>query len=300
MSVNAIKSRMDRLRDYFLRPVLKPLAYARPDAATQLALKFRYQDWLTHGAVLPPVREAGFQAYSQTDEDGILWYLLALLGAPTKKCVEVCCGNGSECNSANLILNHGWHGLLVDGDEEKILQARHFYAQPATYVFPPKIVQSWITRDNINQVIQQAGFEGVIDVLTIDVDGVDYWLWEAVHVVKPRIVVVEYCTSLGAEPAWTVPYRDDFNAWAFSTTCGMPDYAGASLRALVALGRRKGYQLVGVNRHQFNAFFIQTDLRPKGLSELAIEDCFDTPYAQWCLRERKSKIMDLPWDEVEV
>ena len=85
--------------------------------------------------------------------------------------------------------------------------------------------------------------------------GWDYWIWEALTVVTPRIVVLEYQDILGPDRAWTVPYSDTFTASAYSMTGCMPDFAGASLAAFVKLGHAKGYRLVGVNRLGFNAFF---------------------------------------------
>lgn len=92
--------------------------------------------------------------------------------------------------------------------------------------------------------------------MSIDIDGVDYWIWDAITVIKPRVVVLEYQDIIGPDKALTMPYSDDFDASNYPMTLGMPDFCGASLPAFVKLARKKGYRLVGCNRLYYNAFFI--------------------------------------------
>lgn len=172
--------------------------------------------------------------------------------------------DGIECNSANLIINHGWHGLLVDGNEDLIEAGIKFYQKhPSTRTYPPVSVHSWITRGNVNDLLVKNGFQGEIDLLSIDMDGVDYWIWEAINCVDHRVVVVEYQDIIGAERACTVPYSDSFNAHGHPTTQGMPNFAAASLPAFVKLARSRGYRSVGCNRYGFNAFFVKNGRREK-------------------------------------
>lgn len=270
----------------------------QPDAESQIQLKLQYARWAAKGQ-LPPIGEVGFKCYSQTDEDGILLYLFAALGAPHRTAVELCAGNGIECNSANLIINHGWTGLLLDGDQEMVEEGQRFYqSHPSTYVYPPKFVRSWITRDSVNDVIAGAGFEGEIDLLSLDMDGIDYWIWEALTVVKPRVIVVEYQDILGPDRSVTVPYADDFDARRYPMSGTMPNFSGASLRAFTKLAARKGYRLVGCNRYGYNAFFVRSDLRPDLVPEIPVEACFDHPKVRAGMAERYPLVADLPWVEV--
>lgn len=281
-----------------LQPVLRELEYDRSNAASQVALRLDYRDRLRRGEKTLSFRDVGFKAYSQTDEDGILWYIFSLIGEKYRTCVELCCGDGIECNSANLIINHGWYGLLVDGNPVNIRHADAFYfSHVATRGFPPKVVYSWITRENVNDILVSHGFEGEVDLLTIDVDGMDYWIWKAISAVSPRVVVVEYNTSLGPKLCVSVPYDPKFNGFDHSVTCGMPDYAGASLSAMVKLGHSLGYRFVGVNRTDFNAFFVRNDLAAP-FSDCRILDSFFSSHAQWCQQTRYPKIMALPWEDV--
>jgi hypothetical protein len=241
----------------------------------------------------------GFSCYSQTDEDGILLYIFSVIGTSNRLCVEICAGDGIECNAANLLINHGWHGLLVDGDTNHIARGKRFYATlKATRIYPPKLVQAWVTRDHVNDLIAKNGFSGEVDLLSLDLDGVDYWIWDAIDVIDPRVVVLEYQDILGPERSWTVPYSDDFNSSRYSMTDAMPNFAGASLGAFVKLARRKGYRLVGVNRYGFNAFFVRDDVGLEALPEIGVATCFTHPKVLEGMHHRFPLVADLPWVEV--
>jgi hypothetical protein len=271
----------------------------RPDAASQLLLMHAWRGLVSRGDPLPSLREVGFQAYSQADEDGILLYLFALCGMQSRRCVEICAGAGEQSNSANLILAHGWHGLLVEGDAYLVERGRRFFARhPASRPFPPVYARAWVTRDSVNELVESNGFGGEIDLLSLDLDGVDYWIWEALTACRPRVVVVEYQELLGPEARLTVPYSDAFDGYAQSVTRGMPNFAGASLAAYVALGRRKGYRLVGCNRLCFNAFFVRDDVAPDLLPEVPAQACFGHPKAQQSIRERYPLVAHLDWQQV--
>jgi hypothetical protein len=296
-----VKRLAGRARDFLNRPVQEALNAIPqgPDAASQLLLWLQYRDMVCTGRPLPALSDVGFQAYSQTDEDGIIWFLLAVIGDPLRLCVEVCAGDGCECNSANLILNHRWHGLLVDGDPAKVERGRQFYATArGSSVYPPRYAQGWVTCDTINGLIASHGFTGEVDLLTIDVDGVDYWLWEAIEVITPRVVVVEFNDILGPDRAWTVPYSDDFRADKYPMTDGMPNFAGASLSAFVKLAHKKGYRLVGANRYGFNAFFVKNGLADLLLPEVPTATCLLHPKVREQAEKRFATVASLPWVEV--
>ncbi len=296
--MNLLKRAAYRGMDFLMGPLRRSLV-RYPDAATQLQLKLMYRNLLESGRVLPKLNEVGFKAFSQTDEDGILLYIFSIIGTVNKKSVEVCAGRGIECNTANLIINHGWHGLLVEGDETLVNMGQRFYrTNPHTYIFPPKYVHAWITRENINDVLADNGFKGEIDLMSIDLDGVDYWIWEAIRVTEPRVVVIEYQDILGPERALTVPYSKDFNAYRYPTTLGMPNFCGASLPALTKLARTKGYRLVGCNRYGYNAFFIRNPVGEKEIPEIPIKECFTHEKVLAGMKERFPTVKDFPWSEV--
>ncbi|MGH9343268.1 MAG: hypothetical protein ACRD19_05850 [Terriglobia bacterium] len=265
----------------------------KPD---QIMLMLRYRELFHAQRDILSFREIGFRAFSQTDEDGILLYLLSLTGMPTRKCIEICAGEGVECNTANLLVNHGYHGLLVDGIEENVEFGSRYYRELRdTTVWPPIFLHKWVKTSNVNSLILDAGFEGEIDVLSLDVDGVDYWIWKEITEVRPRIVVLEYYDLWGAERAVTVPYSDQFNAVWFE---GYPGYAGASLPAFVKLGRQKGYRLVGCNQYGYNAFFLRNDVGVDVFPEVAVEQCLVHPKNHYRRKERLDKALKFPWVEV--
>ena len=251
------------------------------------------------GTGLPSIDQIGFKAFSQADEDGILLYIFSVIGVANKKCVEICAGDGIECNTANLILNHGWHGLLVDGNEELVARGQDFYRRnPNTYVYPPKFVRSWVTRDNVNALLSTNAIQGEVDLLSIDMDGVDYWIWDAINSITPRVVVVEYQDILGPEKSLTVPYDENFNAYVHPLTCGQPNFCGASLAAFVKLARKRSYRLVGCNRYGYNAFFVRNDCGREEIPEIDVTECFKHPKVHWGLESRFPTVKDFPWVEV--
>jgi hypothetical protein len=215
-----------------------------------------YRRLAEEGRRLPSVWDTGLRVFSQFDEDGVILFLLAIAGDGPRTVVDLGAGDGVYAsNSANLLLNFGFHGLLVDGDATRVEHARSFYAKhPDSVDRPPVISHAFMTRENVNDVVRSAGFEGETDLLSIDVDGNDYWFWEALDCVSPRFVVVESHPELGREE-YVMPYDADF-VWKTAP----PGRYGASPAALVSLADRLGYRLVGANLYGFNLFFARADV----------------------------------------
>ena len=244
------------------------------DRGTQILLSLRYQELLRGGGPLPALDAVGFRAYSQTDEDGILLYLFSTLGHGGRRAVEIGAGDGIECNTANLVINHGWSALMLDGDAERVQSGTRFYSlRPDVWIMPPRLAQAWVRPDNVNSILAEHSFDGDLDLLSTDVDGVDYWLWKAVTA-APSVVVLEYNNMWGPDRSVTVPYSPEF-----SRPTRNSDYYGASLAALVKLGQEKGYRLVGCNHLQFNAFFVRSGLGEEILPAVPAEACLDHPFA---------------------
>jgi hypothetical protein len=246
----------------------------------------------------PPMRsqDVEFRAYSQNGEDGILLYIFSLIGFKTRLTVEICAGDGIECNTANLIINHSCYGLLVDGNQTRVERARHFYSNcPDTCSWPPKLVNAWVDAASVNALIEASGFAGEIDLLSIDVDGMDYWIWREINVIQPRVVVVEFNHLWGPKRSVTVPYDPRFTA-AYGPHGA--DYCGASLAAMVTLAAFKGYRLVAYEKYGFNAFFLRKDLAPELLPDINLSECFAHPRAQFGMQNRFPSIAEREWSEV--
>ena len=204
-------------------------------------------------ALEPPydLQAERFSFSSQNDEDGLVLAIFKRIGATSRRFVDLGCGmNGG--NSGFLASELGWHGLMVDGRDDAIRKI------VVRFTGHPVIArQQLLTREGINAFITEQGFAGEIDLLSLDIDGVDYWIWEALTACSPRLVALEYNWLFGAERAVTIPYSADFDVHAV----GNRAYHGASLAALVHLGRRKGYRLIATER--VNAFFLRNDIAPQ-------------------------------------
>jgi hypothetical protein len=260
---------------------------------SQLILQLKYQELKVQNRLHPKFDDVEFRVFSQNGEDGILLYIFALIGTANKKCVEICAGNGTQCNTANLIINHGWEGLLFDGNENLVKKGQDFYkGHPDTFTYPPKFVHAWLTAENINQILLEHNFTGEIDLLSLDVDGVDYWLWKAIEEIQPRVVIAEIQAIWGADKSVTVPYDPEFKAQFFD---GFGIYSGASLPAFCKLARDKGYRLVGSQRYGFNAFFIRNGICEDVLPEVDIESCFHHPFVDWAKAKFLPMVKDKEW-----
>lgn len=219
---------------------------------------------------------------SQNGEDGVLLHLFDTVGLTAgHSFVEIGAGDGRECNSANLALNFGWRGLMIDGDRGHVDAAqRHYDHRLGMDRGRVRIRQAFVTAENVNDVVIEglAGMVGPahpaeLDLLSIDVDSMDYWLWSALRCVTPRVVVVEFNKGLGGERAVTVPYAPAFDRFdADPTGC----FYGASLAALVKLAGAKGYLLAGCESSGTNAFFVRRDIAGTGVPEVAPLDVFST------------------------
>ncbi len=237
----------------------------------QLQLRLHYQSLVRQRCALPAFPEIEFRCFSQNGEDGILLYLFSVIGAVTRNVVEIGAGDGIECNAANLIVNHGWQGLLLDGDGEQVARGREFYATcRTTWVSPPTFVHAWVTAENINTLVMAQGTAGPVDLLSLDIDGNDYWLWKALDCIQPRVVVLEFNASCGPDRSVAMSYVPEYRL----NLAALPYRCGASLPAFVKLGRAKGYRLVGVQSLGFNAFFVRNGTGEDLLPEVSPHECY--------------------------
>lgn len=193
----------------------------------------------------------GYKVYSQNDEDGIIAEIFRRIGTTSRSFVEFGVETGVECNTAKLLVE-GWRGLWIESNAASAAAIRRDFA---SFTADGKLTlqESLVTAENINALIGQGGFSGEIDLLSIDIDGNDYWVWKAIDLVNPRVVVIEYNASLRPPMALVVPYRADAQ-WDGS------NHYGASLEALVRLAATKNYRLVGCSIAGVNAFFVRADL----------------------------------------
>jgi hypothetical protein len=262
---------------------------ARRAQLAQIVLRESHADLFAAG------RGPEFQVFSQNGEDGILLWLLAQTGAPVKTFVEIGIEDGLECNTALLAFVLGWDGLMVDADARGVAAAQRLAGRMLRgRSNRVEIRQAFVTRETVNALAGGAD----LGVLSIDVDGMDYWLWKAVEDAAPNVVIVEYNASLGPDDPISVPYQAGFSA-AEAHPSGY--YHGASLAALEKLGREKRYSLVAVDAAGVNAFFARDAVRPETLPARRATELFrphlmrarlHSPEEQWAL------IRHLPYERV--
>lgn len=220
------------------------------------------------GGACRDLRDAEFRVFSQWGEDGIIQRLVQEVPIQRPVFVEFGVQDYAESNTRFLLMSRNWTGLILDGDPANIEAVR---SAELYWRYNLKAECAFVTRENINQLIAAAGLQGDIGLLSVDIDGNDYWVWEAIEQVSPRIVVSEYNSRFGPERAVTVPYDPGFTrAHAHYSMI----YYGASLRALELLGRRKGYALVGCNSAGNNAFFVREDCLPAALPRLTATQAY--------------------------
>ena len=193
----------------------------------------------------------GFKTYSQNDEDGIIQEIFRRIGSTNRKFVEFGVQNGFECNTAKLLVE-GWRGLWIEANTKYAAVVREHFG---TFLRDGKLAlaERLVTAENINDILKQTEMTGDIDLLSIDVDGNDYWIWQAIDAARPRVVVIEYNAVLRPPLSLVVPYDPNRRG-------GPTNYFGASLEASVKLGRIKGYRIVGCCFAGVNAFFVRDDL----------------------------------------
>lgn len=267
--------------------------FVNDEPAAQKDLMMRYRSLAALGRVgLPALADVGFHKYSQFEEDGILLFLFSIIPPVNRTCVEICAGNGRECMAANLIINHGWWGHLFDGSANNVEAGRRFFSNNRnTFFCPPQFTQAWITAENVNAVVAESGITGSIDLLSIDVDGMDYWLWNALDAVQPQVVVCETHNLIPPDQALTVPYDSSF---VFSSE----EYRGASLAAMTKLGQKKGYRLVGTHRYGFNAFFVKNGVAEDLLPGINPATCQSDPLSTRLRSTAWPRISQFKWQQV--
>jgi len=200
-----------------------------------------------------PLAQAEFKVFSQFGDDGIIQYLVQKLDLPAceQRFVEFGVEDYTESNTRFLLLNNNWSGLIMDGSEEFMASVRRsdiYWRHDLT------ALARFITRENINALLEEAGFQGRIGLLSIDIDGNDYWVWEAITAVNPAVVIVEYNSLFGPHAPVTIPYQADF---ARRRAHYSNLYWGTSLAALCHLAAKKNYVWIGCNTAGNNAYFVR-------------------------------------------
>ena len=196
-----------------------------------------------------------FSLSSQNEEDGIIHAIFDTVGDGSRRFVEIGAGTNGG-NSGFLASECGWSGMMLEASSRRTDRLKMRFEPMGV-----ACLADWAACENINDLIRENGCEGEIDLLSIDIDGNDYWIWEAVTACSPRLVIIEYNSLFGPDRAVVVPYDPEFDRHRFLEAAeGGHYYFGASLQALSRLAEQKGYRLILTEPRGVNAFFLRNDV----------------------------------------
>ena len=234
------------------------------------------------------ISESEFRVFSQWGEDGIIQYLINNIDIENKVFVEFGIENYLQSNTRFLLVNNNWSGLVLDGNKSDI---EYLKQDPIYWAHNIKAECVFVTKDNIESILNSNGIHSDIGILSIDIDGNDYWIWEGIESVKASIVICEYNSIFGPKAKITTEYRDDF-------TRESAHYSGilygASIAALNDLANKKGYSLVAGNSSGNNIFFVRDNLLGN-MKPLSPQEA----YVKAKFREFKNKDGKLTFDDFE-
>ncbi len=235
------------------------------------------------------LEEVEFKVFSEWGEDGIIQYLINNIEIENKIFIEFGVSDYKESNTRFLLMNDLWKGLIIDTEKDCIASIKK---DEIYWRYDLIAVHSFITRENINDIIVNHGFKGKIGILSIDIDGNDFWVWEKIKAVDPAIVICEYNSLLGNLVPVSIPYDANF----FRTKAHFSNlYFGASLPALVQLAEKKGYDFAGSNSAGSNAFFVKKEFSGK-LKKYSVKE----GYRKNCFRQsvnKESVLTFLNWED---
>ena len=226
---------------------------SKQDTETSLILQGKILSELNRNKSSKNIQDYEFKVFSQNGEDGIIQFLIQNTEIKNKIFVEFGVETYKEANTKFLLLNSGWSGLIIDGDKDAM---EKIASSDLHWKYGLKSVGNFITKDNINEIIKSAGIEGEIGLLSVDIDGNDYWVFKSINCINPQILIMEYNSMFGDTHKISVPYDENFvrSQKHYSNL-----YYGASIAALCDIANKKGYDLVGSNSFGNNLFFIRHD-----------------------------------------
>lgn len=199
--------------------------------------------------------------------------IFGMIGTTNRFGVEFGVEDGIECNMRALLKHHKWKGLLMDGSNES----------PERF-----LSKEFITAENIESLFQKYNVPEEFDLLSIDIDGNDYWVWKAIEHFRPRVVIMEYNAHIPPSEAKTIPYNASFQ-W------DKTQYYGVSLKALEKLGREKGYTLIATDPHGVNSFFVRDELIAGNFVKRSLEEIYRAPNFKGKGISHPPDVQNRPW-----
>lgn len=238
--------------------------YRRQKAAVR---KSELENWVKQfeGETGIKLADTSFNVFTYHGEDGILAYLISQLKDVPKIFVDIGSGDCIKSNCANLAVHFGWQGIFIDKDPKQLAVGKCFYKDKIKQGASIRFTEAEVTTGNVNQLVIEVGYKNTIGLLSIDIDGNDYWIWNAIASIQPEIVLIEAKVEFGYK-SLVVPYGTQ-NHHSFDS-----EYNGASVAALQKLGEAKGYKLAGANKQGYNLFFVKQESNIPSVTAASVLD----------------------------
>jgi hypothetical protein len=245
---------------------------------------------LNKGNLSSDIRDYEIKIFSQWGEDGIIQHLIEHIDIKNKTFIEFGVENFSESNCRFLMMNNNWSGFVIDGNKNNIKDLKSSYY---FWKYELTAISEFITKENINDLLDISNFDKDLGILSIDIDGNDYYILDAIKKYKPRILITEFNSNFDFNEAISVPY--DKNFYRFDK-CSSGIYWGASLKAFIYLAAKKGYKFIGTNTSACNAFFVKNEFVPDHLKNIDEESFYNnSKYRE--TRDKNGKLNYLNFEE---
>ena len=211
-----------------------------------------------------------FQVFSQWGEDGIIDWLVNKFGEIPKSFLEIGTENYKESNTRFLLINNNWDGFIIEADKSSVQDIK---SQKVYWKYNLTVENEFVSQDNINKIIKRINVPKKLGILSLDIDGVDYWILKKMSSLEPSIIICEYNSLFGQKKAITVPYKKNYIR---SNEHYSNLYYGASIKAFIDLLKKRNYFFIGTNSAGNNAFFVRKNIWKKAKKVITDKKIFES------------------------
>lgn len=227
---------------------------------------------------IPDLSSVEFKIFSQWGDDGIIAWIFKNIQTEAPFFIEFGVQTYQESNTRYLLQSKNWEGLIIDGDIDFINYIKN---DEIYWKHSLKVINAFITKENVNELLKTNSSKREVDLLSIDIDGNDYWIFKEICSVNPKVIICEYNSIFGNDLSVTTPYSSNFirNKQHYSNL-----YFGSSIKALIDVAEEKGYEFIGTNSNGNNAYFVRKDLAEPLMTKIETKRIFNSKF-----RERRDK-----------
>ena len=215
-----------------------------------------------------------FQVFSQWGEDGIIDWLVNKFREIPKSFLEIGTENYKESNTRFLLINNNWDGFIIEADKSSVQDIK---SQKVYWKYNLTVENEFVSQDNINKIIKRINVPKKLGILSLDIDGVDYWILKKMSSLEPSIIICEYNSLFGQKKAITVPYKKNYIR---SNEHYSNLYYGASIKAFIDLLKKRNYFFIGTNSAGNNAFFVKKNIWKKAKKVITDKKIFESKYRE--------------------